>query len=426
MNRKINVRSTAIAVVVMALAMLSALVTKAAASDPRASGSNPSRESYLADYPAPQPGAPPAIETAQATQLQNLQPGNVRQPTQGAPQQTLTLPQAAPQSPPPPALELPRSQGQEGGSLEVPIDRQPQTTVGRISITATDDTGRWIQDLRKQDLTVYEDGIQRPVLSLQRDVDTPISMGIVVDTSGSMSWKLAAAEAALQHFVRTLNPNDQFFLIAFSDRAFLLQGFTDNPADLNRAIGLLHAEGQTALYDAVVQGLQKVEQGRWPKKALLVMTDGMDNASSNSLNDVIQAGRRGGVLIYTVGIGTTGAPAMAMAPMMMQPMFGVRFGGGFGHHRGGGEDERVDAATLQSLSDETGATTFVINPRVSDLSGLDSHFQSISAELREQYTVRYASAGGARPHQIRVDGLRPGMEVRAPKWAGNGTSGLAG
>jgi VWFA-related protein len=139
------------------------------------------------------------------------------------------------------------------------MERQPQTTVGRISITATDDTGRWIQDLRKQDLTLYEDGIQRLVLSLQRDVDTPISMGIVVDTSGSMSWRLAAAEAALQHFVRTLNPNDQFFLIAFSDRAFLLQGFTDNPADLNRAIGLLHAQGRTALYDAVVQGLQKVD-----------------------------------------------------------------------------------------------------------------------------------------------------------------------
>jgi VWFA-related protein len=311
----------------------------------------------------------------------------------------------------------------------VPTERQPQTTVGRISITATDDTGRWIQDLRKQDLNLYEDGIQRPVLSLQRDVDTPISMGIVVDTSGSMSWKLAAAEAALQHFVRTLNPNDQFFLIAFSDRAFLLQGFTDNPADLNRAIGLLHAQGRTALYDAVVQGLQKVEQGRWPKKALLVMTDGMDNASSNSLNDAIQAGRRGGVLIYTVGIGTTGAPAMATGPMMMAPMFGgggIRFGGGFRHHRGGGDDERVDAGTLQSLSDETGATTFIINPRVSDLSGLDSHFQSISAELREQYTVRYASAGGARPHQIRVEGLRPGIEVRAPKWAGNGTSGFAG
>jgi Ca-activated chloride channel homolog len=428
MNREINVRSGAIAVVVLALAMLATLVTRAAASDLPAAGSNPSLKSYLAEYPAPLLGAHPAIETAQATQLQNLQPGYVPpSPTQEAPRQTLTLPQAAPQSPPPSALELPRSQGQQGSSLEVPIDRQPQTTVGRISITATDDTGRWIQDLRKQDLTLYEDGIQRPVLGLQRDVDTPISMGVVVDTSGSMSWKLAAAEAALRHFVRTLNPNDQFFLIAFSDRAFLLQGFTDNPADLSRAIGLLHAQGQTALYDAVVQGLQKVEQGRWPKKALLVMTDGMDNASSNSLNDAIQAGRRGGVLIYTVGIGTTGAPAMAMSPMMMAPMFGggLRFGG-FRRHRGGGEDERVDAATLQSLSDETGATTFIINPRVSDLSGLDTHFQNISAELREQYTVRYASAGGARPHQIRVEGLRPGMEVRAPKWAGNGTSGFAG
>jgi von Willebrand factor type A domain len=163
-----------------------------------------------------------------------------------------------------------------------------------------------------------------------------------------------------------------------------------------------------------VQGLQKVEQGRWPKKALLVMTDGMDNASSNSLNDAIQAARRGGVRIYTVGLGTTGASTMEMAPVFGG---GMRFGGGFRHHMGGGEDERVDAATLQRLSDETGATTLVMNPRVSDMSALDAHFQSISAELREQYTVRYASAGGARPHQIRVEGSRPGVEVRAPKWA---------
>jgi Ca-activated chloride channel family protein len=414
MNREIYVQSVAIAAVVIALAMLPALVTKAAASNPIP----------MIDYPAPQQIAAPAIETAQASQLQNLPPRYVPQaPTQGAPDQTLTLPQAAPQSSPPPAEELPRPQGQEG-TLEVPTsERQPQTTVGRIQVTATDDTGRWIQDLRKQDLTVYEDGIQRPVLGLQRDTDMPVSIGIVVDTSGSMSWKLAAAEAALQHFVRTLNPSDQAFLIAFSDRTFLLQDFTDDPAALDRAIGILHANGETALYDAVVQGLQKVEQGRWPKKALLVMTDGMDNKSSNSLNDAIQAARRAGVLIYTVGLGTTGGSSMGTSPMTITPMFG---GGGmrFGrrHQTSGGEDERVDAATLQSLSDETGATTFVMNPRVTDMSALDAHFQSISAELREQYTVRYASAGGARPHQIRVEGSRPGVEVRAPKWAADAGS----
>jgi len=411
MNRKINIRLGAIASAVIALTMLTASVTKASASSAGPKG-------Y--DYLAPQQSGTSAIETAQASQLQNLQPAYVpRSPTQGAPDQTLTLPQAAPQSSQPPAVGLPRSQGQEG-TLEVPNERQPQTIVGRIQVTATDDTGRWIQDLRKQDLTIYEDGIQRSVLGLQRDTDTPVSIGIVVDTSGSMSWKLAAAVAALQHFVRTLNPSDQVFLTAFSDRSFLLQDFTDNQAALNRAIGILHAGGETALYDAVVQGLQKVEQGRWPKKALLVMTDGMDNKSSNSLNDAIQAARRAGVLIYTVGLGTTGGSAMGTAPMMV-PMFGgggMRFGGGgFRHHMGGGEDERVDAATLQRLSDETGATTFVMNPRVTDMSALDAHFQSISAELREQYTVRYASAGGGRPHQIRVEGSRPGIEVRAPKWA---------
>jgi VWFA-related protein len=418
MDRKISIRLGAIVAAAIVLATFKVLVTNASASAPSPDG-------YLNDYPTPPQNRGPAIETAQASQLQNFQPGNIpRAPTQGVPDQTLTLPQAAPQSSPRPAMELPRSQGEEG-TLEVPTERQPQTTVGRIQVTATNDTGRWIQDLRKQDLTVYEDGIQRSVLGLQRDTDTPVTIGIVVDTSGSMSWKLPAAEAALQHFVRTLNPRDQFFLTAFSDRSFLLQDFTDDPATLNRAIGLLHAYGETALYDAVVQGLQKVEQGRWPKKALLVMTDGMDNKSSNSLNDAIGAARRAGVLIYTVGLGTTGGSSMGTAPMIM-PMFGgggMRFGGGFRRHmRGGGEDERVDAATLRSLSDETGATTFIINPRVTDMSALDAHFQSISAELREQYTVRYASAGGARPHQIRVEGSRPGIEVRAPKWAGSAGS----
>jgi VWFA-related protein len=212
-----------------------------------------------------------------------------------------------------------------------------------------------------------------------------------------------------------LNPRDQFFLIAFSDRAFLLQDFTSNPANLNRAIGLLHAYGNTALYDAVIQGLRKVEQGRWPKKALLVLTDGMDNSSTHTLNDAIQTARRAGVLIYTVGLGTTGGPAISI------PLFGR---GGFSLGIGGpagpmGELEMVDAATLRTLSDETGATTFVMNPRTVDMSRLDAHFQNISTELREQYTVSYVSAGGPGAHKIRVEGTRPGTEVRAPKWTGN-------
>ncbi len=421
MKLKVSRGVDAIVIMAIAIAIVSLLSARATASDPItiASSSSPDQAGIPGDHPpVAVRGACCGIQMAQAAQLHKPQPGYTPQPpAQGPSHQTLTLPQVGP---PPPQTQ---SQDQER-SVEVPLQRQPQATVGRISITATDRSGRWIQDLRKQDIAVYEDNVRRQVLGIQRDAGTPISIGIVVDTSGSMAWKLAAAEAALQHFVRTLNPRDQFFLIAFSDRAFLLQDFTDRPADLNHAIAILHAYGNTALYDAVVQGIAKVERGRWPKKVLLVLTDGMNNASSHSLNDAIEAARRGGVLIYTVGLGTT--------PVSTMPMF--RWGGGtFRFGAGppmgaipGGQDERVEATTLRTLSDETGATTFVMNPRVVDMSRLDAHFQAISAELRQQYTVRYASAGGDRVHQIRVEATRPGMDVRAPKYMGSDSAGSGG
>src|SRR5579875_106973 len=361
-----------------------------------------------------------STQLAQASQLQTLQPGYIPQAStqgQGSSNQTLTLPPVAPQNSQPSAtLQIPGSNAQTGSAEVVPqVSLGHQAGVGRISVTATDSSGHWIQDLRKQDLAVYEDGVQRPILSVQHDYDTPITIGFVVDTSGSMAWKLPATEAALEHFVRTLNPQDQFFLIAFSDRAFLLQDFTSNPANLIHAISLLHAYGNTALFDAVIQGLRKVEQGRWPKKALLVLTDGMDNSSTYTLNDVIQAARRAGVLIYTVGLGTTAA-----APPMSIPLFGhsvLSFG--IAPMNPMAELDQVDASTLRTLSDETGATTFIMNPRTVNMSRLDAHFQHISAELREQYTVSYVATGGPGAHQSRVEGTRPGTEVRAPKWTSN-------
>jgi Ca-activated chloride channel family protein len=355
-------------------------------------------------------GATPRLELAQATQLQNFQPGyNPQAPAPNNSQQTLTLPPAAPQSSAPPTLTIPPARGQTG-TLELPIQPGPQSSVDRISVTVTRDGGGWVPDLRKQDLNIYENGVRRPILALQRDTDTPASIGIVVDTSGSMDWKLSAAEAALRHFVNTLNPRDDVFLMAFSDRAYLLQDFTHDPAALDHAITILHAYGQTALFDAVIQGLAKVEQGQWPKRALLVMTDGMDNASTYTLADAIAAARRAGVLIYTVGLGVSNIPTAGS---------GTFFGRlGFGRHLLMAQQEEVDASTLRTLSEDTGATTFVLNPRVADLSELDAHFQAISTELREQYTVLFSSSGGPGPHPIRVEATRPGLDVRAPKWAG--------
>ncbi|HLH76121.1 MAG TPA: VWA domain-containing protein [Candidatus Binataceae bacterium] len=359
-------------------------------------------------------GTAPLLELAQASQLQNFQPGYPPPlPAQNGSQQTLTLPPVAPQSSYPPALEIPPARGQTG-TLELPVQPRAQAGVARISITVTDDSGGWVPDLRKQDLTIYENGVRRPILALQRDTNTPASIGIVVDTSGSMEWKLPAAEAALRHFVNTLNPRDDVFLMAFSGRAYLLQDFTSDPAALDHAITILHAYGQTALFDAIVQGLVKVEQGRWPKRALLVMTDGMDNASTYTLPDVIAAARRAGVLIYTVGLGVSN-----ISNASNTPFFGG-FGFGFGRRLLAAQQEEVDASTLRTLSEDTGGTTFVLNPRVTNLSELDAHFQAISAELREQYTVLFSSSGGSGPQPIKVEATRPGLDVRAPKWADAG------
>src|SRR5579875_1742713 len=199
-----------------------------------------------------------------------------------------------------------------------------------------------------------------------------------------------------------------------SGRAYLLQDFTSDPAALDHAITILHAYGQTALFDAIVQGLVKVEQGRWPKRALLVMTDGMDNASTYTLPDVIAAARRAGVLIYTVGLGVSN-----ISNASNTPFFGG-FGFGFGRRLLAAQQVEVDASTLRTLSEDTGGTTFVLNPRVTNLSELDAHFQAISAELREQYTVLFSSSGGSGPQPIKVEATRPGLDVRAPKWADAG------
>jgi Ca-activated chloride channel family protein len=300
--------------------------------------------------------------------------------------------------------------------LQMPVERPPtppapQKNNGhttKISVTATDRGGRWVPDLSARDIDVVEDGQQRQILSVQRDSNTPVSIGLVVDTTGSMESKIGAAKTALAHFIGTLGPDDEAFIIAFSTRSFLLQDFTSDRSRLSRTLGLLHPDGRTALYDAVINGLRKVQQGRWRKRALLVVTDGIDNTSSHPLDDAIAEARRDGVLIYTVGIGSPGGgggASISFGPIMIG---------------GDPDDERVDDATLHRLSDETGATTFVVAARASNMGALDSHFQAISNELRQQYTVAYASDSDRDTHSLRVDSRRDDVVVRGPKFIGHG------
>jgi Ca-activated chloride channel family protein len=322
-----------------------------------------------------------------------------------------------PNSPQPGATDvIPPQAPQATGELELPtreLKRQPG--YAQVTVTVTNQDGGYVTGLQKQDFTVYEDGIQRPVEFFRRDLNVPVSIGILVDTSGSMDPKMAQARAAIAQFLRDLNPQDDVFLFAFSNRPFLLQPFTTDHELVMARLSLLHAFGRTALYDVILDGLLMVERGRYEKKVLLVITDGMDNASMYSLSQVVSQARRLGVLIYSIGIGNPNIGGSSPWASFLGPLGFV----------GALDYERVDAATLETLSRETGARTFIIRA-VGDGAQLRLATETISKELRQQYTLGFLSPdpsrGGYRRLRVEVTD-RPGVRVRVREGVTVGTSG---
>ncbi|MGA9721697.1 MAG: VWA domain-containing protein [Candidatus Binatus sp.] len=348
----------------------------------------------------------------------------------------------------PPALVIPHNQGKETSTLELPsmpakqggdsMNIPPQVPQGsqslevptrelrqqpgyeQVTVTVTEPSGTYVTGLQKDDFKLFMDGQQRPIEFFRQDLNTPVSVGILVDTSGSMTPKIPQARAAIAEFLRDLNDKDDVFLFAFSSHPFLLQPFTMNHDLVMRRLALLHAYGQTALFDVIMEGLQMVQRGRYDKKALLVVTDGMDNTSASTVNDVVAQARRMGVLVYSIGIGdpngSSGGIAVSIGPFVL----------------GGDDSEHVDAETLHTLSTETGAKTYIIR-QAGDGEALRRACENISLELREQYTIGFLapdpSAGGYRSLKVDVPGksgadvrVRKGVEVGATSAPG----GLAG
>ncbi len=347
------------------------------------------------------------IGIAAAQQGDENAPSLVLPQRQGAGGSTLELPSMPRQEAAPQSLAIPPQVPQAGGELTIP-SRQLREQPGyeQVQVTVTDPNGTYVTNLQKGDFKLFLDGQQRPIEFFRQDTNTPVSVGILVDTSGSMTPKLNQARAAISQFLRDLNDHDDVFLFAFSAHPFLLQPFTMNHDLVMRRLELLHAYGQTALFDVIMQGLMMVQRGRYDKKALLVITDGMDNASSATLAEVVGEARRMGVLVYSIGIGDPNASgsgiSIAIGPFSLPSL---------------GDIERVDAQTLHTLSTETGAKTYII-AQVGDGEQLRNACQSISLELREQYTVGFvapdASAGGYRSVRVDVPGS-PSATVRVRK-----------
>jgi VWFA-related protein len=170
-----------------------------------------------------------------------------------------------------------------------------ETNLVVLPVRVTGPDGNFIDGLTREQFRVRENGRPQPITLFERE-DTPVTLGLIVDHSRSMGPKLSGVAEAVAAFARSSNPNDEMFVVDFGDNVVVeLPGgrpFTSDPRDLQQAITAVEARGMTALYDAIAEGFNHVQAGRWDKKALIVVSDGGDNASGRKYADVLELARR--------------------------------------------------------------------------------------------------------------------------------------
>jgi VWFA-related protein len=239
-----------------------------------------------------------------------------------------------------------------------------------LQATVTDRQGSVVTTLGEQDFAVYENGVPQHV-QLFKNEDIPVAVGLVIDHSNSMSPKLAEVTAAARSFVRLSNREDEMFVVNFNEVASLglpkaIQ-FTDSTVELERAILTAHARGQTALYDAVAMGLHQLQSASRDKKVLIVVSDGGDNASQQSLDQVMKLAAQSNAVIYTVGLFDE-------------------------------QDPDRNRRVLIRLARATGGETFFPD----QLDEVVAISERIARDIRHQYTIGYAPSNPARDGSYRA------------------------
>ena len=281
-----------------------------------------------------------------------------------------------------------------------------------VTATVTDRTGRFYSQLRKEDFLVYEDN--KPVevthFSAER---TPVSLGIVVDTSGSMAGeKWSSAVNAIDRFFRMMNGElDEFFLYRFSASPDLVADWTNNRDRLAASLGRIRPVGGTAMYDAAAEAVPMAQGGKNRKKAVVIISDGNDTSSHVDVSEVRQLVRETEVLVYAVGIDGKGEATFNWPPVR-RPRRACRFlsrpqaaaerrrrrlrcrpsaggGGGTRWHVFGRADDRVNVKALREMTDDSGGRTEIVR----DYRDLDPAVASIADELSQQYFLGYPSPG---------------------------------
>ena len=243
-----------------------------------------------------------------------------------------------------------------------------------VPVTITDPMNRLVTGLEAQDFFLYENNTQQKIKTFSCE-DAPVSIGIIMDLSGSMTSKLIRARDSILQFMKTSNPQDEFFVIGFNDRPELIEDFTNSVDSIEARLSTVRSAHRTALLDAIYFGVSKMRSAKNQRKALLVVSDGGDNRSRYTEAEVRSQVRESDVQIYSIGIFDPYAPT---------------------------DEERMGPVLLNSLSEETGGRLFSVD----DINEMGDIAVKISTELRNQYVL------GFSPQNLQRDGKWRKVKVK--------------
>jgi Ca-activated chloride channel family protein len=243
-----------------------------------------------------------------------------------------------------------------------------------VPVTVTDPLNRLVTGLEQEDFQIFENNGEQTISSFACE-DAPVSIGIIFDLSGSMTSKLVRARESILQFIKTANPQDEFFVIGFNDRPELIEDFTSSVEQIEEGLANKRAERRTALLDAIYYGIAKMKDAHHERKALLVVSDGGDNRSRYTEGEVRAEVREADVEIYSIGI---------FDPYATTP------------------EERTGPQLLDDISTATGGRMF----RVDDVDEMSDIAEKISTELRNQYVIGY------KPKDLIRDGKWRKVKVK--------------
>jgi Ca-activated chloride channel family protein len=263
-----------------------------------------------------------------------------------------------------------------GQSVHIDVD------LALVNVTVTDPYDRLVTGLEPDNFRIFENSVEQEIQYFSSE-DVPISIGVIFDLSGSMANKVDKAREAASQFFKTANPQDEFFLVSFNERAELMSGFTNNVEDLQSRILSAPARGRTALLDAIYLGLNQMRTARNGKRALLIMSDGGDNNSRYTEKDIKRLVREAGTQLYSVGI--------------FDPFA----------NRSRTPEELSGPSLLSEVTELTGGRAF----SVENINELPDIAAKIGAELRNQYILGYRPSN--KLHDARWRKIK--VKLRTPK-----------